>query len=52
MSPITTVLATLALAAIPFTTATKMTTWSGTSCNSGDVVNWSGHSEQCESLGS
>lgn len=39
MSPITTILATLNLAAIPFTTATKMTTWSGTGGNSGDVVN-------------
>ena len=48
---IVTGVAAFALFALPAVHATSMTTWSGTSCNSGDVLNWSGHSDSCRSLG-
>lgn len=43
--------AILALLASTVVSATTARTWSGTSCNSGDELNWSGHSVTCESLG-
>ncbi|OCK97651.1 uncharacterized protein K441DRAFT_675039 [Cenococcum geophilum 1.58] len=43
--------AILALLASTVVSATTARTWSGTSCNSGDELNWSGHSVACESLG-
>ncbi|KAF2254702.1 hypothetical protein BU26DRAFT_559364 [Trematosphaeria pertusa] len=52
MAPITTTLLALIVAALPATvTATQAQTWSGTSCNSGDHLFWSGHSIDCQQLG-
>ncbi|KAF2739815.1 hypothetical protein EJ04DRAFT_559711 [Polyplosphaeria fusca] len=41
-----------ALAALPAAVlATNAQSWSGTSCNSGDHLFWSGHSIACQQLG-
>ena len=50
MAPIVTVMA-LALAIPAAVKATRVQTWSGTSCNSGDHLIFTGHSVNCQQLG-
>ncbi|KAF2434544.1 hypothetical protein EJ08DRAFT_646494 [Tothia fuscella] len=51
MSPVLSTIITIAFAIPSLISATSVETWSGTSCNSGDHLYWSGHKGECITLG-